>query len=189
MSRIGKKPIGLPAGVEAKIEGPGLVVKGPKGELRLRPNPLVKVALQDQQIIVSISEPENRKQKAMWGLTRTLIDNLVQGVTIGFQKQLEINGIGYKASVSPPTGEAGGQKLILHVGFSHPVEFAIPEGIEIKVAANVITVSGINKQLVGETSAQIRSIKKPEPYKGKGIKYAGEQIRRKAGKAAKAVGD
>lgn len=188
MSRIGKKPIVLPAGVEAKIEGREVAIKGPKGELRLNYNPLVKVVLaspasglQDQQIIVSISEPENRKQKAMWGLTRTLIDNMIQGVAVGFQKQLEINGIGYKASVT-------GRKLVLNVGFSHPVEFAIPEGIEIKTAGNVITVAGVNKQLVGETSAQIRSIKKPEPYKGKGIKYVGEQIRRKAGKAAKAVG-
>lgn len=181
MSRIGKKPIVLPAGVEVKIDGLDLTVKGPKGELRLHFNPLVKVEKEEQNIIVSIKKLEDPKQKAMWGLTRTLIDNMVKGVTEGFQKQLEISGIGYKASSS-------GQKLTLNVGFSHPVEFAVPQGIEVKVNANTITIAGIDKQLVGETSAQIRMIKKPEPYKGKGIKYAGEQIRRKAGKAAKAVG-
>ncbi len=171
----------MPAEVEAKIEGPGLTVKGPKGELRLRISPLVKVEQLAGTIAVSIKDEANQEQKALWGLTRTLIDNMVKGVTVGFQKQLEISGIGYKANISGP-------KLVLNVGFSHPVEFPVPEGIEIKVAANVITVAGIDKQLVGETSAQIRAIKKPEPYKGKGIKYVDEQIRRKAGKAAKAVG-
>ncbi len=181
MSRIGKKPIEIPEKVEIKTEGPGIVVKGPKGELRMRIHPLVKIEQKDKQLIVSVKNETDRNQKAVWGLTRTLIANLVEGVTDGFKKQLEINGIGYKANVS-------GKKLILNIGYSHPVEFPIPEGIDIKIEANIITVAGIDKKLVGETAAQIRAIKKPEPYKGKGIKYLDEVVRRKAGKTAKAVG-
>lgn len=181
MSRIGKKPIAIPEKVEVKIEGPGLMVKGPKGELRMRLTPLVKVEQKDKEIVVSISDQENREQRAAWGLLRTLIANMIEGVTKGFEKKLEINGIGYKANVSGPT-------LVLQVGFSHPINFAIPEGIEIKVEGNIIIVSGLDKKLVGETAAQIRMVKKPEPYKGKGIRYLDEQVRRKAGKVAKAVG-
>lgn len=181
MSRIGKKPIAIPDKVEVKLEGPGIMVKGPKGELRERIHPLVKVELQDKELLVSVKNPENAEERALWGLFRSLLANMVLGVTEGFEKKLEINGIGFKAAVK-------GKDLVLNVGFSHPVEFAIPEGITIKAEANTITVSGVDKQLVGETAARIRAIKKPEPYKGKGIKYADEQIRRKAGKAAKAVG-
>ena len=181
MSRIGKKPIEIPDKVEVKIEGPGLIVKGPRGELSMRIHPSVKVVQQDKKIIVTVADIENSEQKALWGLMRTLIANLVDGVTEGFEKKLEINGVGFKA-------QSSGKKLVLQVGFSHPVEFPIPDGIEIKVEGNVITVAGIDKQLVGEVAASIRAIKKPEPYKGKGIKYIDEQVRRKAGKSAKAVG-
>ncbi|MFH1173058.1 MAG: 50S ribosomal protein L6, partial [bacterium] len=171
MSRIGKKPIIIPAQVEVKIEGSNLAVKGPKGELRMTINPLVKVEQKDGTVLVIVADQENNQQRAIWGLMRTLIANMVQGVTQGFEKKMEINGVGFRAAVK-------GQDLILNVGFSHPVNFSIPDGIAIKVEANVITVSGIDKQLVGETAAQIRTIKKPEPYKGKGIKYVDEQIRR-----------
>lgn len=181
MSRIGKKPIELPEKVEVKIEGSDLTVKGPKGELRLRIHPAVKISREANLILVNVGDENDAKQRALWGLTRTLAANMIEGVTKGFEKKLEINGIGYKAGVN-------GQKLILNVGYSHPVEFVVPAGVTVKVEANVITVAGIEKRLVGEIAAQIRAIKKPEPYKGKGIKYLDEQVRRKAGKAAKAVG-
>ena len=181
MSRIGKLPVKIPAKVEVKIIGQTITVKGPKGELVQTFQPLVKVAQEGDQIIVSIEHPENRQEKSLWGLTRTLINNMIIGVTEGFSKQLEINGVGYKAGLD-------GQKLTLQVGFSHLVEFALPPGIQATVKGNVITISGVDKQLVGEIAAQIRAIKKPEPYKGKGIRYVDEVVRHKAGKAAKAVG-
>jgi len=177
MSRIGKNPIAIPAGVEVKIEGAMIEVKGPKGVLTQVIHPLVKVEKVENSVIVKIQDESDRSQGALWGLFGSLIKNMIAGVTEGFVKKLEINGVGMKAAVS-------GKNLILNVGFSHPVEFAIPQGTEITVEGNVITVSGIDKQLVGETAAQIRKIKKVEPYKGKGIKYVGEQFIRKAGKAA-----
>lgn len=177
MSRIGKQPIELPSGVEAREENGTIIVKGPKGELQQKLHPLVKIEFVENQIIVKVDLPEDNKQNALWGLFRSLVYNMVQGVTEGFEKKLEINGVGYKASVS-------GKKLTLNVGYSHPVDFMLPQEIECEVEKNLITIKGINKQQVGEVAANIRKIRKPEPYKGKGIKYADEIIRRKAGKAA-----
>ncbi|OGY46957.1 MAG: 50S ribosomal protein L6 [Candidatus Buchananbacteria bacterium RIFCSPHIGHO2_02_FULL_45_11b] len=177
MSRIGKQPINIPAGVEVKIDGGLISVKGPKGELSEKLHPLVNVEKKEGQLLVAVSNPEDKKQRSLWGLFQRLISNLVIGVTKGFSKQLEVNGIGYKAAVS-------GGNLVLHLGYSHPVEFKIPKDLEIKVEKNIITIAGAGKQLVGQAAAQIRALRKPEPYKGKGIKYAGEVIRRKAGKTA-----
>ncbi len=178
MSRIGKLPITLSAGVEAKMEKNLLSIKGPKGEnsCEIHSHVNVEIDSSNNEIKVSVKDPENKKDKALWGLFRSLIANMVSGVTAGFEKKLEINGIGYKASVS-------GSKLTLNVGFSHPVEFLLPVGISCKVEGNVITVNGIDKQLVGEVAANIRKVKKPEPYLGKGIKYLDEVLRRKAGKS------
>ena len=178
MSRIGKKPIIIPDKVEVKVAGNQVTVKGPKGELSQKLHSLVKIAQADGQLKVAVANPEDKEQASLWGLFRTLVSNLVEGVTEGFQKQLEINGIGFKAQVQ-------GNKLILNVGFSHPVEYSIPEGIQIRVDKNVMTVLGADKQQVGQVAAEIRAIKKPEPYKGKGIKYLDEVIRRKAGKVVK----
>jgi len=178
MSRIGKKSIVVPDGVEVKINGQNFSVKGLKGSLELVLHNKVQVEINDKEINVTVKNPEVKEERSLWGLSRTLIYNTIVGVTEGFSKQLEINGIGYKSAVQ-------GEKLILNVGYSHQVEYSIPKGIEIKVEKNVITVSGINKQEVGQVAAEIRSIKKPEPYKGKGIKYIDEVIRRKVGKAIK----
>lgn len=177
MSRIGKLPISLPAGTSARMDGEFLVVKGPKGELREKIHPLALVELSEQEIKVNVAKPDVKKERAMWGLFRTLINNMVIGVNQGYEKKLEINGVGYRAAVA-------GNKLTLNVGFSHPVDFTLPEGVAGAVAANVITLNSIDKYLLGETAAQIRKIRKPEPYKGKGIKYSDEVIRRKAGKTA-----
>ncbi len=177
MSRLGKLPIELPTGTQAKIEDSFIIVKGPKGELKTKINDLVKVDMDDEQIIVSVKHPEDKKERAFWGLFRSLIANMVIGVVQGFEKKLEINGVGYKAVLQ-------GQKLVLHVGYSHPIEYNLPAGISAAIEGNIITLTGIDKQLLGETAAQIRKIRKPEPYKGKGIKYADEVIRRKVGKTA-----
>jgi large subunit ribosomal protein L6 len=177
MSRIGKNPINLPAGVEVKIEDGEIAVKGPKGTLNQKLHKLVTVEVEGQSLLVKIKDETDKSQRALWGLFGSLITNMVKGVTEGFEKKLEINGVGMKYAVS-------GKKVILNVGFSHPVEFDIPEGINITVEGNVMTVSGIDKQVVGEVAAQIRKIKKVEPYKGKGIKYLGEQYIKKAGKTA-----
>lgn len=177
MSRLGKMPVKLGTGVDAKIDNNFIIVKGPKGELRQELSDLVKVDIGAEEITVSVKNEKNKKERAFWGLYRNLINNLVIGVTEGFEKKLEIHGIGYKAALS-------GKKLTLNVGFSHPVDFVLPEGIDGKVEGNLITISGISKQLVGEISAQIRKVKKPEPYKGKGIRYLGEEVRKKAGKTA-----
>lgn len=184
MSRIGKKPIIIPNGVEVKIDGQKVEVKGPKGTLRLDMHHLVNAEIVEEDskkiIKVSVEDSESVEQKALWGLSAKLISNLVEGVSAGFEKKLEVNGVGYKVSIQ-------GNKLKLEVGYSHPVELTLPEGISADVQKNLITISGIDKQLVGEVGAQIRKIRKPEPYKGKGIKYADEVIRRKAGKAGKAA--
>ncbi|PIT90796.1 MAG: 50S ribosomal protein L6 [Candidatus Komeilibacteria bacterium CG10_big_fil_rev_8_21_14_0_10_41_13] len=178
MSRIGKKPIEITKGVEVKIDNNLVMVKGPKGELKEQIHPKIKLELKDNQLNVLVANEENKEERSLWGLSRTLINNMVLGVTEGFSKQLEINGIGFKAEVK-------GDKLVLNLGFSHPVEYQFPKGITIQAEKNLITVSGIDKQLVGQVSAKIRSFKKPEPYKGKGIKYLDEVIRRKAGKVVK----
>jgi len=176
MSRLGKLPIELVSGTQAKIEGGFIVVKGPRGELKQQLHPLVKVDIGEKEIVIS-SLGKTRKEIAFWGLYRSLIDNMVKGVVQGYEKKLEINGVGYRASVS-------GNKILLNVGFSHPVEYQLPEGIQASVEGNIITIIGIDKQSVGEVAAQIRKVRQPEPYKGKGIKYIDEVKRRKAGKAA-----
>lgn len=178
MSRIGMQPITVPTGVDITVE-PGLVrVKGPKGELLQRVSPDMIVTRDNGTLRVE-RPSEERKHKQLHGLTRTLIDNMVTGVTAGFTKNLEINGVGYRAAME-------GRTLVLNVGFSHQVRVDPPEGITFAVDGNTrVAVSGIDKQLVGEEAAKLRSIRPPEPYKGKGIKYANERIRRKAGKAGK----
>jgi large subunit ribosomal protein L6 len=177
MSRIGKKPITIPANIEIKIANDSISIKGPKGELIQNIHPLVKVEKKDQEIIVNVINPDNKQQRSLWGLFNRLIQNMIIGVTQGFEKKLEVIGIGFRVNLQ-------GQKLILNLGFSHPVEFVLPKGIAAAVDKNTITITGIDKYLVGEIAAQIRRIKKPEPYKGKGIKYADEIIKKKAGKAA-----
>ena len=174
MSRINKNPIVIPQGVEVKIEDHVVTVKGPKGTLTQEFLKDVNIAVEDNKIVVTLA---NEKAGNIHGLTRTLINNMVIGVTNGFEKALEINGIGYRA-------QKQGKKLVLTLGYSHPVEVEEPEGITIEVPAqNSIIVKGIDKQLVGQVAADIREYRLPEPYKGKGIKYVGEHIRRKEGKA------
>jgi large subunit ribosomal protein L6 len=177
MSRIGKKPIVIPAGTEVKLVKDEIVVKGPKGELREKLNSLILVNIGEGVVNVSVKNEDVKTERSLWGLGRTLIDNMVIGVNTGYEKKLEINGVGYKANVA-------GNKLTVNAGYSHPVEYILAEGLTAEVAGNVITVKGINKYMVGEAAAEIRKIRKPEPYKGKGIKYADEVIRRKAGKTA-----
>ena len=179
MSRIGKNPVTVPANVTVTINEQHVHVKGPKGELELNVNPLVSVKHEEGQLSV-VRDSEARQKRAMQGLTRSLLQNMVTGVTEGFQKRLEINGVGYRAQVS-------GKKLVLSLGYSHPIEYPMPEGVEIKMdeeKKNVIVVSGIDKQRVGQAASEIRAFRKPEPYKGKGVKYEDEYIQRKAGKTA-----
>ena len=182
MSRVGKKPIALPAGVKAEIRGQQIEITGAKTALSTSIHEAVTVVLQEidgqSTLVLSVQNPDDVKQAAQWGTARAIIANLVEGIQTGFTKTLEINGVGYRANVS-------GSNLVLLVGFSHEVKFPIPEGLTITVAGNLITISGANKELVGETAARIRRVRKPEPYKGKGIKYTTETIRRKAGKASK----
>jgi large subunit ribosomal protein L6 len=177
VSRIGKLPIEIPGRVDFNIEGDQVKVKGPKGELSHKVNKGLVIEMEDRKVHVK-RQSDERQWRSMHGLTRTLINNMVVGVSEGYTKTLVIEGVGYKA-------EKKADFLILSVGYSHPIYFAAPEGISIDVPAPTrIVVSGINKQLVGETSAKIRSFRKPEPYKGKGIRYENEYIRRKAGKTA-----
>ena len=175
MSRIGKRPVPIPKGVTLSIDGQTVKVKGPKGELSRTVHPEMKLALEEGTLTVSRPSEETR-HKALHGLTRTLIANMVEGVEKGYQKILEIQGVGYKAELNK-TG------LNVVVGYSHPVTYKAPEGITFAVANNtLVTISGPNKELVGQVAAEIRQIRKPEPYKGKGIRYQGERVRRKAGK-------
>lgn len=176
MSRVGKKPIQIPQGVEVKISGQKVMVRGPKGELSREVRPEIGVEVKEGKILVS-PKIETKKTKALWGLTRALIANMIKGVTEGYEKKLEIEGIGFRASVE-------GENLVLSVGFTHPVKIKAPEGIKFSVEKNIITVSGTDKELVGQMAAKIRAIRPPEPYKGKGIRYVGEQVRRKVGKKA-----
>ena len=174
MSRIGKNPIAIPQGVEVKIEDHLVTVKGPKGTLSQEFLKDVNIAVEEGKVVVTLV---NENAANVHGLTRTLISNMVTGVTEGFEKALEINGVGYRA-------QKQGNKLVLTLGYSHPVEVEAPEGITIDVPSqNSIIVKGIDKQLVGQVAANIREYRLPEPYKGKGIKYVGEHIRRKEGKA------
>ncbi len=174
MSRIGKQPIPIPKGVEVKLTGDDISVKGPKGKLERSIHPKVKVDIESENIIVSVTD-QTRESRAFHGLFRALIANMVTGVTKGFEKGLEIVGVGYRA-------ELKGRTAIFHLGYSHPVNFELPEGIEANIEKTKVTLSSIDKELLGRTAAKIRSFRKPEPYKGKGIRYAGEVIRRKAGK-------
>lgn len=176
MSRIGRQPITIPAGVTVAIDGRNVTATGPLGELGVILSEGISVT-QNEGIITVSKDVENAETAARYGLLRTLINNAVQGVATGFSKQLEVNGVGFRVALE-------GKKLTMSLGFSHPVIYTLPEGIDAKVEKNVITISGANKQLVGQVAADIREIKKPEPYKGKGIKYATEHIRRKAGKTA-----
>ncbi|WP_271078253.1 50S ribosomal protein L6 [Aurantiacibacter sp. MUD61] len=175
MSRIGKKPVALPSGVTAKTENGVLSVKGPKGELSMSQFDLIEYKIEDGEIQVN---PINKTQKArqFWGMQRTLVQNLVDGVTEGFTKVLEINGVGYRA-------QAQGKKLKLQLGFSHDIDLDVPEGLDVKTPdQTTVEISGIDKQKVGQFAAEIREWRKPEPYKGKGVKYRGEYIFRKEGK-------
>ena len=181
MSRIGKQPILIPQGVDVQIEKRKVKVKGPKGELSLNFNPEIEVVIEKNEIrVLPKKHTRSKHTSAFWGLYRSLINNMVIGVTQGYEKRLEIRGIGYKASVDSDSN------LVLNVGFSHPVTIEKPEGINFKVEKNIIIITGIDKQLVGETAARVRKLRPPEPYKGKGIRYVGEKVRMKLGK--KAVG-
>jgi large subunit ribosomal protein L6 len=176
MSRIGKHPVAVPNGVTVTIEGNTLKVKGPRGELSRTFHPDMKLTVKDGNVTVE-RPSEDAKHKALHGLSRTLVSNMVEGVTKGYQKQLDIVGVGYKAEARP-------YGLQLALGFSHPVEYRAPEGIKLTAPVPTqILIDGANKEIVGQVAAELRSLRPPEPYKGKGIKYAGEQIRRKAGKA------
>jgi large subunit ribosomal protein L6 len=177
MSRIGRQPVTIPSGVTVTLEGQQVTIRGPKGTLVLTAHPFIAVEQRDGFLLASPAKGKEdlKGVSAFWGLTRALLQNLVQGVTQGFEKRLELQGVGYRAEVK-------GTTLVLSVGFSHPVEMPPPPGIVFAVDKNVITVSGIDKALVGETAARIRRVRPPEPYKGKGVRYVGEHVRRKTGK-------
>jgi len=177
MSRIGKQPIRIPEGVEVKIENGFIIIKGQKGKIKQKLHPSIILKKEDDLFKVEVKNPKEKKERALWGTWQRLISNMILGVSKGFEKKLELVGIGYRVRVEK-------DKLILEVGFSHPVEFILPQGVETKVEGNIITLTGIDKQLVGETAAQIRKIRKPEPYKGTGIRYFGEVVRKKVGKKA-----
>jgi large subunit ribosomal protein L6 len=175
MSRIGRKPVTVPKGVTLQVEGNTVAVKGPRGELRRALHPEMQIAFANDQFTVA-RPSEEKRHKALHGLTRTLVQNMVEGVSKGFSKSLEIQGVGYKAEAKPY-----GVNLV--VGYSHPVKYEAPKGIKITVDNNTtVKVEGADKELVGQVAAELRSVRPPEPYKGKGIRYVGEQVRRKAGK-------
>ena len=176
MSKVGKQPVQLPDGIDVKIERNFVSVKGPKGELSREFAREMKIEKQENQLIVSVAK-QTKRSAALWGLSRVLLSNMIEGVKNGFEKKLEIEGVGYKVALQ-------GKDLLLNLGYSHPIEFKAVEGIDFKVEKNSITISGINKETVGQTAANIRKLRKPEPYKGKGIHYLGEVIKRKAGKKA-----
>jgi large subunit ribosomal protein L6 len=181
MSRIGRKPVAIPSGVTVEIQGNKVLVKGPKGDLSYAFLPEVGVKVEGSAVMVERKDDTNAG-RARHGLTRSLIANMVDGVSKGYEKQMEIIGVGYKAAIK-------GRTLELQLGFSHPVNFPIPKGIEIgqdEKNKNIIKISGVDKQLVGQVCSDIRSYRPPEPYKGKGIRYVGENVRRKVGKAAAA---
>lgn len=176
MSKIGKQPIEIPSGVEFKLNGNLVLVKGEKGELKREIHSTIKIELKDNLVILSPAK-ETKKTMALWGLSRMLLKNMIEGVDKGFEKKLELEGIGYKVALQ-------GKDLNLSLGFSHQVEFKAVPGVDFKVEKNTISVSGINKETVGQVAADIRKLRPPEPYKGKGIHYVGEVIKRKAGKKA-----
>lgn len=176
MSRVGKKPISIPQGVEFRIEGQKATVKGPKGELSILVRPEIKVESKENKISVA-PRLEVKKTNAFWGMTRVLLSNMIKGVTDGYDKKLQIEGIGFRANME-------GNNLVLFVGFSHPVKIEAPPGIKFTVQKNIITISGYDKGLVGQIAAMIRRAQPPEPYKGKGVRYFGEVIKKKEGKKA-----
>jgi large subunit ribosomal protein L6 len=181
VSRIGRQPVTIPSGVQITIEGPQVTVTGPKGTLSQSVSPDMQIAIDDGTLTVS-RPTDGREHRSLHGLTRTLIANMVEGVTNGYEKRLEIVGVGYRAAMK-------GDDVEFALGYSHPILFAAPEGIEFEVPAPTrVTVRGIDKQQVGQVAANIRKLRKPEPYKGKGIRYEGEYVRKKAGKAAKGSG-
>ena len=181
MSRIGRLPIAVPSGVDVAIDGRNVTIKGPKGQLTRELHPDMTVAREDGSIVVS-RPTEQKQHKQLHGLTRTLVNNMVVGVTTGYRKPLEITGVGYRAALV-------GRKLQLNLGYSHPIEIEPPAGVTFELENPTrLTVVGIDKELVGQIAARVRSTRKPEPYKGKGVRYAGERIRRKAGKAGKIGG-
>ena len=182
MSRIGKLPVDVPSGVDVSVSGPNVKVKGPKGELQRIFSPLIDIALENNQVVVS-RRSDNAEERALHGTTRAVIANMVHGVSTGFEIILELEGVGYRS-------EMEGNTLVLHVGFSHPVKIDPSEGISFEVDQKTrqIKVMGYNREVVGQTAAEIRRVRPPEPYHGKGIRYLGEKIRRKAGKAGKGAG-
>jgi len=184
MSRIGKQPVIIPNGVTVSVQAQTVTVKGPKGELVKEFNPAVHIALKDDEgvntIVVTVTDETDKFVRAQWGTARAILQNMVKGVVEIFSTQLEVNGVGYRVNMK-------GKDIVLNIGFSHEVPFIIPKGVEASVEGNIITIKGADKHLVGEIAANIRRIRKPEPYKGKGIKYVGEVVRRKSGKAQKAA--
>lgn len=174
MSRVGKKPIPIPKDVKIDLKEDMLSVKGPKGELQRRIDPRVNVSIEDKQVAISVND-ESKESKSFHGLYRALIANMVTGVSQGFERVLEIVGVGYRA-------ELAGRTAKFHLGYSHPIDFELPAGIDAEIERTKITLRGIDKEILGKTAAKIRSFRRPEPYKGKGIKYAEEVLRRKAGK-------
>lgn len=175
MSRIGKQPVAIPSGVSVSLDGADLTVKGPKGELAMSFVPEVSVTHEDDAITVNPIN-DTKRARSMWGMQRSMVANIVEGVTEGFSKKLAITGVGYRAQMK-------GSSLNLQLGFSHDIDFPVPEGIKIETPdQTTVVISGIDKQLVGETAAKIREYRKPEPYKGKGVRYDGEYIFRKEGK-------
>lgn len=180
MSRIGKNTTQIPEGVTVSVQDGVLSVQGPKGTLTRRIHPLVTIEVKDNEASAQVKNENNKQERALWGTFSSHLTNMVLGVTEGYKKTLEINGVGYRVALQ-------GTDLKLDVGYSHPVVYNIPQGIIASVEKNLITIEGIDKEKVGQVSAEIRKVRKPEPYKGKGIKYSDEVIRRKAGKAAKAA--
>lgn len=181
MSRIGKRTIILPEKVSAQVAGNKVTVKGPNGELSLTLHSLVSVTSEKEGLKIKVQNEKEKLNRSLWGTTASLLQNMVDGVTKNFSKKLEISGVGF-------SWEVKGEKVVLKVGCSHPITYIIPKGVTGKIVKNVLEISGADKQLVGRTAAEIRAIKKPEPYKGKGIKYQGEVIRKKAGKQATTAG-
>ena len=176
MSRVGKNPIPIPKGVTVTVSGDVITVKGPKGQLQMDVHPAVKVGVEEAEVVFTRND-ESRPSRAAHGLMRATAANMVRGVSEGFQRKLEINGVGCRAEVA-------GKKLTLQLGYSHPIDFPLPDGITAAVEKNVLTLSGIDKQALGLCAAKVRALRPPEPYKGKGVKYAEETILRKVGKAA-----
>lgn len=181
MSRIGKKPVVIPSGVKVEKKDLTLIVTGPKGSLTQALHPKINVAISDKDVIVDVAGKDNKREKALWGLFRALIQNMVDGVTKGYEKKLEVIGVGFKVATTPG-------KLTMSLGFSHPVIVDVPKDLTVAVDKNTISIFGADKQRVGQFAAEVRELKKPEPYKGKGIKYIDEVVRRKAGKVVKVVG-